>query len=155
MTSRPPPTTARLALGFLVAPVVVPLLHAAIELGLPRQGPPGYVRALLAHAIATVVSSTTPVAYGLALAIGIPLVFALRSAGRLTVPWLVASSAAASAAASLVPLAFVVAGGIVEMGPVAWLGVPAVAAVVAALVAAAFCAVAGVPLRAAISRPSP
>ncbi len=155
MRSRPPPTTVRLAIGFLVAPIVVPLLHAAIELGLPREGPPAYVRALLAHAIATVVSSTTPVAYGLALAIGIPLVFVLRHVGRLTVPWLVASSAAASVAASLVPLAFVAAGGMAEMGGAVWLAVPAVAAAVAALVAAAFCAVAGVPLRAAPSRASP
>src|SRR6266511_2979972 len=145
MRSHPPPTTVRLAIGFLVAPIVVPLLHAAIELGLPREGPPGYVRALLAYAIATVVSFTTSVAYGLALAIGIPLVFVLRHAGRLIVPWLVASSAAASVAASLVPLAFVAAGGIAEMGGAVWLAVSVGAVAVAAFVAAAFCAMASIP----------
>jgi len=41
------------------------------------------------------------------------------------------------------------------MGGAVWLAVPVVAAAVAAIVAAAFCAVARVPLRAAPSRPSP
>ncbi len=142
-----PPSPARLALGFLVAPLAVPLLHAMIELGLPREGPPGYVRALVAHGIETVVSWTTPMAYGFALAVGVPLVFALRQAGRFTAPWLVTASAAGAAAGSFGQLALVAAGGIVYFGRAPWIVAPAVAGLLAALVAGAFCAVAGVPLR--------
>ncbi len=151
--ARPPPSSARLALGFLVAPLAVPLLHAALELGLPHEGPPGYVRSLQVHAIETIASWTTPITYGFALAVGIPVVLALRRTGRLTVPWLVAESVAGGAAVSLVPLVLLMASGSATAcfdEEACWarlLVVPGVAALFAAVVAGVFCAIAGVPLR--------
>lgn len=147
MAPRPPPTRARLALGFLVAPLAVPLLDGAVELGLPHGPSAGYLRLLWTHASDAAVSWTTPIAYGFALAVGVPVVLALRGAGRLTAPWLVGASAAGAAAGCAAQLALIAAGGIVHFGQTRWIAAPAVAALLAALVAGAFCAVAGVPLR--------
>lgn len=150
MAPRSPPSGARLALGFLVAPLAVPLLDAAVALGLGHGGASLSARGLVAEAIDSIVSWTTPLSYGFALAVGIPVALTLRRAGRLTIPWLVAASAAGGAALSLAPIALLLAGGISCIGEEEcrspWL-VVGLAALLAAAVALAFCAVAGVPLR--------
>jgi hypothetical protein len=144
MPPHPPPTAARLALGFAVAPLVVPALHVALELARVREGPAGHARYVLRDGLVAAAAWTTPLAYALALGLGIPIVLALRARGRLAAGWVVgASTLAGAAVAGGIAAALVLAGGLRALAVRAAL-VAGIAAGLSAAVAAAFCLVAGV-----------
>ncbi|HEX9306524.1 MAG TPA: hypothetical protein VF912_03475 [Anaeromyxobacter sp.] len=149
------PSRARLALGFALAPLAVPLLHAALEVARSRAGPEGYARYVLHDGLLTAVAWTAPLAYAFALPIGIPLVLALRAARRLSAGWVVAFAAALGGGLPTVFAAALAREGLgaIQLGRFAI--VPATAVLLSAVVAAAFCAIAGVPLRRRGPRPGP
>jgi hypothetical protein len=150
----PPPSASRLAL----APLAVPLLDAALELGLLRAGSPGWAAALASRARESVASTTTLLAYAAAFAAGLPFVLALRSRGRLTAAPVVFAAAAAGATVALAAVALLARAGVAFRGVghrSTWLLVPLASALAAAVVAAAFCVVAGVPVRRAPERRDP
>jgi hypothetical protein len=146
--SRPPPTAARLALGFAVAPLVVPALHVALEVARTGEGAGGYVRYPLHDGVVAAVLWTAPLTYALALAVGIPVVLSLRALGRLAAGWVVgASTFAGAAVAGAIALLLVPADGLRALALRAG-AAAAVAALLSAAVASGFCLVAGVGVRA-------
>jgi hypothetical protein len=141
------PTRARLTLGFAVAPLVVPALHVALELARTAEGPGEHARYVLRDGLVAALAWTTPLSYAFALAVGIPVVLALRALGRLAAGWVVAASTlAGAAAAGGGAVALLPAEGLRALGGRAALA-GAVAAVLSAAVAVAFCLVAGVRWR--------
>ncbi len=85
----------RHAVGFLVAPLAVPalLLPWAVLREGSRDAPPGYVASIVRDSVASIVTEAIPLAYGLSLAFGIPLLLALRAVGRAIGPWVVGTAA--------------------------------------------------------------
>ena len=142
LTARPTPL--RLALGFAVAPLVVPVAWVALvaALGeLPDVSDPASVQCA---GFAMDLAIAAGVGYGLTLLPGLPVVLGLRLAGLLSVPWTLAAGAIAGAAGAG---AFLLALGravrrLDLLGLVSACGFG-----VALVVAGIFCAVAGVPLR--------
>jgi hypothetical protein len=157
----PVPSATRLALGFALAPIVAPIAVGAYDLShiasmdWPEPKIAGSARDSLTELVTTVV----PLGYAAALAVGVPIVLWLRRAGRLSVAWLLPLAGVGGAALSLAPLALMWLAGVVScvgeddcLTPL--FVVPPGAALLAAGVAGAFCAIARVPLR-ATSRASP
>ncbi|HET8538815.1 MAG TPA: hypothetical protein VFL83_02970 [Anaeromyxobacter sp.] len=137
--------------GFAVAPAIAPLAIAAIELARSGIGALARDDAMTYAAVRSIVSSVrflVPPGYAVALVLGVPIVLALRAAGRLTVPWLVGVSA--GVAGTLAAAAIAVGTWIEEVPledlPLALL-LAAIAAALAAAVSGAHGLVAGVPLR--------
>jgi hypothetical protein len=140
----PSPSVVRLAAGFALAPLVVPIAWIGLvaALGeLPDFSDPASVRC---SGFALDVAICLGVGYALTLLFGLPLVLALRWAGLLSAPWILAGGALSGAGAAI---ALLLAMGsafrnLAVVAPSAGVGVA-----VALVVAGIFCAVAGVPLR--------
>ncbi len=154
----------RHVVGFAIAPAVPAVAGLGYELfRMTLADTPGGPRlaALTTsrlHLLASFALDWIPGAYAVALALGIPIVLALRASGRLTVPWVVGVASAAVPAAIA---AGVLLASVVKEDPTRPEDLPLVAVVAglgAALAAAAsgtYCAIAGVPLGSGPARPSP
>jgi hypothetical protein len=138
------PTVKRIALGFAVAPVLLPIAWLGLSLAL--DGLPDPEEASRLSLCLVDLGITTAVAYAVVVPLGAPIVLLLRLAGRATVPWIVATAAVVGSAASCVASSTMFRGRGLERSVVLAAGA-ALGFVFAALVAAVFCAVAGVPLR--------
>jgi hypothetical protein len=145
MAARPGPL--RLALGFAVAPLVVPLAWIALiaALGeLPDFSDPASDRCA---GLAMDLAITLGIGYALTLLLGLPLVLVLRRTGLLAVAWTLAGGSLAGAAGTAAVLlslgTFFRSPWVLALAP----GGAGCGFGVGGVVAGIFCAVAGVPLR--------
>jgi hypothetical protein len=140
-----PLAPVRLALGFAVAPFVVPLAWIGFmaALGeLPDLDDPASVRCA---GFVLDLGIVLAVGHAATLVVGGPIVLALGWLGRATVPWVVALAAVAGGAGTCAALAALLARNWVSAEVLAYGTLLGLA--LAAVVAAVFCAVAGAPLR--------
>ena len=138
------PTNARIALGLVVSPGILPLAWIGLSLaldGLPDPEDPGKLSLCLVD-----LGITTAVAYAFVVPLGAPIVLLLRRAGRATVPWIVATAAVVGSVGSCAAAFTIFRGHGLERSAVVAASA-ALGLVFATFVAGLFCAIAGVPLR--------
>ncbi|HEX9052792.1 MAG TPA: hypothetical protein VF841_19855 [Anaeromyxobacter sp.] len=142
----------RHAAGFALAPAVAPVAVLAYEVfrmsmadARPGLVAPGFSRSALDLLVAFA-TRWVPAGYAVAIVVGLPIVLALRAARRLAFPWVIGVSAAVTGTA-VVAAMLVADGGIALDDPEAAAALSGAAALLAAAVSGAYCAIAGVPLR--------